>query len=159
MNRGTDTHDRDRGLRLIRRTTLGGVGGALGLTGLLSTAAALTFSGQRAPVSEQQPQAPAVPVESVPVQSVPPPPIVVEHIVHLPAPPPQVIVARPVPGPSTQLNAPRPPRQAPSPARTAPAPPPLAPAAAPPPSAASPPPPPPPPPPPKCMHSTPSRPC
>jgi hypothetical protein len=148
--------DRDRGWRLVRRGTVGAVGGALGMTGLFSTAAALTFSGQQSPPPGHPAAAPGVPHDSAPVQSAPPAPIVIRHVVHLPAPPPQVVVVTPTPVPGARPTPPRPPRQTPT---AAPAPPPRAASPAPPPPSDAPAPPPPPPPPPTCLHSTPSRPC
>jgi hypothetical protein len=81
MDMRTDPAIRDRAMGLVRRATVGGVGGALGLTGIFSIAAAATFSGK--PVAAQHPPAPPqVPFAAVPVQA---PPRVVVHVIHHPA--------------------------------------------------------------------------
>jgi hypothetical protein len=101
---------RDRALRRTQAATLGGVAGALGLTGAFSTAAALTFSGK--PASAPHHPAPDVPAAAAPEQQAPPAPLVVVHVVHhasrgggtvyaaAPAPPnraPQAMPAAPPP--------------------------------------------------------------
>jgi hypothetical protein len=130
-----DPAARDRGFRMVRVVTLGGVGSAVGLTAFFSTAAALTFSGH--PVIARHDTAPVVPIEATPVQQAPPDPIVIEQFVHHPA----AYTGTYSGGPTAAV--PRPPSQGP-------APPPL--------PSQGPAPPPPPPPPPVC-HSTPSHPC
>jgi hypothetical protein len=136
MKRRSDQAARDRGFRMVRLVTLGGVGSAVGLTGFFSTAAALTFSGNQ--VATHRDVAPLVPIEAAPVQQAPPAPIVIEQEVHHPA----AYTGSYATG-SGAAALPRPPSQGPAPA---------------PPPAQGPAPPPPPPPPPVC-HSTPSHPC
>jgi hypothetical protein len=132
---------RDRALRLVRLATFGGLGGAVGLSGAFSVAAALTFSGKPvAATLRPTPAPPQVPMAANPVQAPPPTPVVVQQVVHQPA------AAYSATG-SRLASGPRPPAQAP--------------AALGGPAAAAPvglPAPPPPPPAPVC-HSTPSAPC
>lgn len=81
MDRRSDPTLRDRATRLVRRATLAGVAGAVGLTGIFSIAGALTYSAK--PVAAHPPPPPPqVPVAAIPVQA---PPTVVVHVVHHPA--------------------------------------------------------------------------
>jgi len=70
MDRKKELEIRDRAMRLVRTVTLGAVFGAGTMTGVFSTAAAITFSGK--PVA-QVVVAPVVPVGPVPVQKAPAP--------------------------------------------------------------------------------------
>lgn len=117
MDRRSDPGHRDRAMGRVRRGTVGAVGTALGLSGVFSAAAAVSFAGNQTSAPPVSP--PFVPVEAAPAQAPPPTPPVVIRIVHHPA---------------TLAGggaAPRPPAQAPAPAGRAP-------------SVAPPPPPPPP---------------
>lgn len=79
--RQPDSVARDRALRLVRLVTIGGVGTAIGLTGIFSTMAAWTFSGKPVATLEAPPN---VPTAAAPVQHAPPTPIVIEQVVHHP---------------------------------------------------------------------------
>ena len=80
-DREADPAARDRGLRLVRQLTLGGIGSAIGLSGIFSTVAAASFSGTP-PAPRQLP--PEVPKAATPVQLAPLPPIVITQVVHYP---------------------------------------------------------------------------
>jgi hypothetical protein len=141
--------ERDHALRVVRRATLGGAGAALGLTGVFSVAAAITFSGKATAGAPAVATPPSVPVEAAPVQRPPPAAKVIQRIVHVAAA--ASIASSGSPGAVRYGSVPSAPRQAPVPAGGSP------PAAVAPPAAAPLPPPPPPPPPP--CHSTPTHPC
>jgi hypothetical protein len=139
MERRFNPATRDRAIRLVRRATVGGVGGAVGLSAIFSGAAILTFAGKPVASVHQTPSPPPVPAAAAPVQAPPPTPIVVVQVVH------HRVVGSTAGGNSGAV--PRPPGQPPgslggSPAAGAPAGQPA----------------PPPPPPPVC-HSTPTVPC
>ena len=102
-----DPRTRDRAIRLVRNTSLGGLGSAIGLAGAFSIAAAATFSGKPAPVNSPPP--PVVPVADAPVQRPPPDPIVITHVVHHPAQTNYGVTSQQSSG-----AAPRPPAQGPS---------------------------------------------
>ena len=146
LTRRLNPSTRDRAVRLIRYATFGGLGGAVGLTGIFSLAAVATFSGKPvATTLHPTPPPPPVPMAAAPAQVPPPTPAVVEHVVHHPA----YVYSGSGSG-SAYAAAPRPPGQAPVAVG--------APAGVPAPVGMPAPLPPPPPPPPVC-HSTPSAPC
>jgi hypothetical protein len=124
-----DPRYRDRAIRMVRGVTIVGAGATVGLAGMFSAAAAVTFSGKT--VSAHRPAPPVVPNATAPVQQPPPPPIVIEQVVHLPAA--SYYAGAPAAASVGGVAVPRPPSQVPLPAL-------------------------PPPPPPVC-HSTPSVPC
>jgi len=81
MPRGSEVAIRDRALRLVRRATVSVICSVVALTGVFSTAAALTFSGKAAAHHEAPP---VIPSAAPPVQKARPAPIVVTKVVHVP---------------------------------------------------------------------------
>ena len=110
MDQGDEPHIRDRADRLVRGATVGGIGGALAVTGIFSALAALYFSGKPVAAQPSTPP-PLVPVAKAPVQARPP---VVIHVVH------HAGAGRP----SAGVPVPRPPAQGPGPPPPPPPPPP-----------------------------------
>ena len=107
MSRPPEQSTRDRAIWLVRLVTVGGVGGALGLTWGFSALAEAFFSG-RPPAP---PAPPVVPLQAAPVQAAP---AVIVTVVHHPYKPGQK-------APSGGTTAPRPPAAGPAPAPPPPA--------------------------------------
>lgn len=102
MVRQPEQATRDRAIWFVRLVTLGGVGGALGLSWGFAALAEAFFSGRppAAPV-------PYVPVAAAPVQKAPP--VIVSVVHHAYKPGQQAPTATRAPNPPAQKPAPAPP--------------------------------------------------
>lgn len=82
MDARSDAAIRDRAYRLVRRTTISVICSVVALTGIFSTAAALSFSGK--PVAARHDAPPVLPSAAPPVQKAPPAPVIVKRVVYVP---------------------------------------------------------------------------
>lgn len=102
MSRPPEQATRDRAIWLVRLVTVGGVGGALGLTWAFSALAEMFFSG-RPPAP---PPPPVLPLQAAPAQAAP---AVIVTIVHHPYKPGQAPSGGSAPRPPAARPAPAPP--------------------------------------------------
>ncbi|MGA7987237.1 MAG: hypothetical protein WCB51_02435, partial [Candidatus Dormiibacterota bacterium] len=75
--------DRDRAMRRVASWTSGGVAGGVVLTGALTAVSAAAFAAATPPRTAGS--VPSIPLESAPVQSARPAPVVIIQVVHVPA--------------------------------------------------------------------------